>query len=396
MHIRFSLLFWAGIAFADIQKGAISLKKILFVANVLKKHICVFHMPLLEKLKKEGYEIHIAARNDADEHMRSLICDRYYNIPFIHSPFHIQNLHNYRMLRSLLETEHFDIIHCHTPIASVLLRLACKKTRNNGTKVIYTAHGFHFCKDTPFWNRLLYYPIEKLCSKQTDLLITINEEDFSFAKRKLPIAKIVYVPGVGIDTKRFATSPAERQANRIKLSVRENAFLMLSIGELSQNKNHKTIIRALATLKSPDIHYIIAGEGKEEKALRRLAKKLGVADRVHLLGYRYDIPELCKLADLYIHPSYREGLPIAVIEAMASGLPVIGSDIRGNRELIDSKGGTLCTPNDIQGFAKAIIQHRNDRTLALAKGAYNAQKARAYEKDDIDRMILQLYRNEAS
>ncbi len=171
---------------------------------------------------------------------------------------------------------------------------------------------------------------------------------------------------------------------------------MLSIGELSQNKNHKTIIRALATLKSPDIHYIIAGEGKEEKALRRLAKKLGVADRVHLLGYRYDIPELCKLADLYIHPSYREGLPIAVIEAMASGLPVIGSDIRGNRELIDSKGGTLCTPNDIQGFAKAIMQHRNDRTLALAKGAYNAQKARAYEKDDIDRMILQLYRNEAS
>ena len=368
------------------------MKKVLFVANVLRKHIYPFHMPFLKKLKEEGYEVHVAADNDAnDEEIRS-VCDVYYNVPFARSPFDPRNLKNYWKLKRLMEREHFDIIHCHTPIVSALVRFACKKVRKNGTKILYTAHGFHFYKGAPLLNRMLYYPIEKLCAKQTDVIITINTEDFSLAKRKLSAKNVEFIPGVGIDIAHFAKDTDNKSQIRKALGVPMIAFLLLSIGELSKNKNHEILIRALAKLKNEDIHLLIAGEGILQKKLMRLAKRFKVDKQIHFLGYRYDIATLCHTVDLYAHPSYREGLPVALMEAMASGLPVVCSDIRGNRDLIDENGGIRCAPYDADAFARAIDFHIQNPALSQKEGEYNRQKSLNYEKDGIDRAVLEIYR----
>ncbi len=369
------------------------MKKVLFVANVLKKHIYTFHMPFLRKLKEEGYEVHVAAYNDAENEEILSVCDHYYNVRFARSPFDPQNLKNYWILKRLMEQENFDIVHCHTPIVSALVRLACEKARKNGTKIIYTAHGFHFYKGAPLLNRMLYYPIEKLCAKRTDMLITINEEDFLLAKRRLCAKNVEFVPGVGIDIGQFTKNANDNTQIRRNFGVRENAFLLLSVGELSKNKNHEILIRALAYLKDTNIHLLIAGEGILKEKLMYLAKQLDISKNIHFLGYRYDIATLCSIADLYVHPSYREGLPVAVMEAMASGLPAVCSDIRGNRDLIDESGGTLCAPHDMKAFAEAIDLHMQDRALCQKEGDYNRQKAYTYEKKHIDHAVLEIYRS---
>lgn len=369
------------------------MKKVLFVANVLKKHIYPFHMSFLKALKEEGYEVHVVADNDTGNENILSVCNVYHNVHFARSPFDPKNFKNYWILKYLMEREHFDIVHCHTPIVSALVRLACKKARKYGTKIIYTAHGFHFYKGAPLLNRILYYPIEKLCAKQTDTLITINSEDFLLAKRKLNAKNVEFIPGVGIDVAHFAKVTENTFQIRKNLGVPTDAFLLLSVGELSKNKNHEVLIRALAHLKKQDVYLLIAGEGVLQEKLMRLAKRLNIDKQIHFLGYRYDIASLCHTADLYLHPSYREGLPVAVMEAMASGLPVVCSDIRGNRDLIDTNGGMRCAPYDADAFAKAIALHMQNPARAQKEGEYNRQKALNYEKDGIIRSVLEIYRS---
>ncbi len=366
------------------------MKKILFVANDLKKFICVFYLPLLKKLKAEGYEIHVAAHDDLEFGAERPSCDVFYDIPFVHTPFSARNFANYHRLKKILNDTQFDLVHCHTPIASVLLRLACKEARCAGTQILYTAHGFHFYEGAPLIGKFLYYPVEKWCAKRTDVLITINAEDYAFAKKHLHAKDIRYLSGVGVDTARFTKKTVDRMIKRKSLAVPQNAFLLLSVGELSKNKNHRLIIRALPNLPS-HVHYAIVGEGVLRYRLERYSKSIGVEERVHFLGYRYDVSELFSVSDLYVHPSFREGLPVAVMEAMASGLSVIASDVRGNRDLIDEMGGLLLSPRDVRGFTAAILLRAEDERLCYREGHYNSVKVKRYEKNETDATMLALY-----
>lgn len=370
--------------------------KVLFVATVVKNHIMEFHIPYLKMFKEMGWETAVAARNDYENPTQCVIpyCDTYYEIPFERSPLKFGNLQAYKKLKAVIDNEKYDIIHCHTPVGAMLTRLAAIKARKNGTKVIYTAHGFHFYKGAPTINWLLYYPVEKLCSRWTDALITINHEDFELAKKKMHAKKVYYVPGVGIDVDKFANIVVDRDKMRAEIGVPTDAFLLLSVGELNQNKNHETVIRALAQINQKEIHYAIAGRGDLKEHLEKLAAELGVSEQVHLIGFRADVAELYKAADVFVHPSFREGLPVSVMEAMASGLPCVVSKIRGNKDLIaDVVGVHLCSTTDEHDYIKAIEKLISDSAVRHSMGMKNAETIQAYDVSAVNSRMLNIYSN---
>ena len=269
------------------------------------------------------------------------------------SPLSGSNLKAVKQIRALVKANGYDIVHCHTPVAAVCARLACRRLRKAmGVKVVYTAHGFHFFKGAPKKNWLVFYPLEWLCAHWTDVLITINSEDYALARARLHAKKVEYVPGVGISIDKFASAEADRDAKREELGIPRDAFLLLSVGELNANKNHEVVLRAMALLDSEKTHYAIAGKGELDAYLTETAESLGLKERFHLLGFRSDVPELYRTADVFIHPSFREGLPVSVMEAIAAHLPVLCSDIRGARDLVDKK--LLFDPRSAEAVAAHI------------------------------------------
>lgn len=276
-----------------------------------------------------------------------------HTLPFSRSPFSKSNLTAYKQLKALVEKEHYDIVHCHTPNAAMITRLACRNVRKQGTKVFYTAHGFHFFKGAPLKNWLMYYPVEKICAHLTDVLITINHEDFELAKKKMHAKKVCYVPGVGIDLSKIQSVECDRAEVRKSMGVPEDCTLLLSIGELNVNKNHQVVVKALARLSNKKVHYAIAGLGDQKDNLLNQAKNLGVESQLHLLGYRTDALKLYKAADVFVFPSFREGLSVSMMEAMASGLPIICSKIRGNVDLVEDCVGGFCF-EPVNDFALAM------------------------------------------
>lgn len=331
-------------------------RKVLLVATVVKIHVNVFHIPCLKMFQEQGWETWVCSRNDYDNPKECVIpyCDHYVDIPFERNPLKPGNVKAYKMLREIIEKEQFDLIYCHTPVGAMLARLAGISARKKGTKVIYMAHGFHFYNGAPLLNWMLYYPVEKFLSRFTDGLITINQEDYRRAQ-KFHAGKTVLIPGVGIDLDKFQKKEPTRQEIRNKLGIPEGKIILMSVGELTKRKNHMVVVEALAWLKEYDILYVICGDGPLKARLRAKAEELGVRERLKLLGFRKDIAELHKAADIFVFPSLQEGLPVAVMEAMASGLPIVASKIRGNEDLIsNNQGGYLINPKDSEQIAKAI------------------------------------------
>ncbi len=333
-------------------------KKVLLVATV-QSHIGQFHKPLMKLLKENGWEIHVAARNNlAEKDTLSLdYPDKVFDIHFQRSPFKLSNINAYRQLKQLLKEQKYDVVHCNTPVGGILGRLAARRYRKEGTKVFYTAHGFHFYKGAPWINWLLYYPIEKLIARWTDKLITVNWEDFSFASQRMP-CPVYHIHGVGVDSLRYhMVSEEEKETKRADLGLK--GTVLLSAGELLPNKNQKTAILALNEVrkKIPDTYLFIAGNGPERSFLEQLACQLGIEDYVVFLGYTTKLPVYMQSCDAFISCSFREGLGMNILEALACGKPVIASDNRGHRELIQTGiNGYLVKPSDHIETANAILK----------------------------------------
>lgn len=341
------------------------MKNALIVASVASM-IDQFNMPNIKLLQELGYHVDVACnfkdgntcskeRIDALKKNLTFMGIGFYQIEFARNILRLdKHLRAYKQLKRLAERTNYSLMHCHSPIGGFIGRLVFNKYRKDGTKVIYTAHGFHFYKGAPKKNWLLFYPIEKLCSRMTDILITINKEDYELAKSKMKAKQVEYVPGIGVDIKKFAEVNIDRDKKRNDIGVPKDCFLMLSVGELNENKNHESVIRALGSIKDKRVHYAIAGKGDKADELMRIAGELGIGDNVHLLGFRSDIMELFKASDLYVHPSLREGLSVALMEAIASKTPVICSDIRGNIDLVRKEN--LFNPVDIKSIEDKIRQ----------------------------------------
>lgn len=320
---------------ADYKLKTNKPKKVLFTATVVKTHINVFHLPYLKWFKEQGYEVHVAAKNDfINEPCIIPNCDKYYDVKFARFPFSKTNIKAYKKLKKLIQENNYEIIHCHTPVSGVLTRLAARDNKN--TTVIYTAHGFHFFKGAPQLNWLIYYPVERFCARFTDKLITINKEDYERAKRfsLRKNGKVYYVPGVGINLEKIQNLKVDIKQKKKELGISKNIPILLSVGELNKNKNHEAVLQALSKLKDKNFIYLICGRGALKEYLERKIQELHLENKAKLLGYRSDVIKILKTADLFIFPSKREGLPVSVIEAMAAGLLVIASNVRGNRDLI--------------------------------------------------------------
>ncbi len=336
-----------------------------------------FFNSFIRELLDGGHVVDIATNESGNNYVpecyREWGCS-VYQIDTSRSPLNKGNFVAVKQIKQLVEQNKYDIVHCHTPVAAMCTRFACMDARKKGTKVFYTAHGFHFYKGAPLINWMLYYPIEKLCSRFTDVLITMNKEDYFIAQKKMKAKKVEYVPGVGIDLNKFGNVVVQKDKKRNELGVPQDACLILSVGELNENKNHETVIRAISDMES--VYYIIAGKGSLQEYLQSVIDELGIADRVKLLGYRNDIGELCEAADIYAMPSYREGLSVALMEAMASGLPCVVSRIRGNTDLIDENGGALFDPYSIKDCKEALQKVLSSEKSNLS--AYNLEKIKKF------------------
>ena len=372
-------------------------KKVLFVATVVKTHMMQFHIPYLKMFQEMGWETAVAAKNDYEDPADCQIpfCDTYFDIPFKRTPWKRENWTAYRMLKQVIDQGSYDLIHCHTPVGAMLARLAALDARKKGTKVIYTAHGFHFFRGAPLVNWLLFYPAEWLLSFATDVLITINKEDYDRAKRHMHAGRIEYVPGVGIDTSKFreiAVSPSEK---RRELGFREEDFLILTVAEMTRNKNHITILKALHLLKDTpefaNMHYLICGRGEVWGKLEADAKNLGIMDHVHFLGYRTDAPELYRCSDLFAFMPFREGLSVALMEAMSCGMAVVCSKIRGNTDLIDDGVSGVFAENNPQAVADAILTLYRDpqRRAELGRGA--AEMVKQFDNENVHQLMKNIY-----
>ncbi|WP_272482503.1 sugar transferase [Thomasclavelia ramosa] len=374
-------------------------KKALMYASVASM-IDLFNMDNIHILQSLGFQVDVACNfkngsitsNERVEEFKKELRElgvNIHDIPIPRSMFKINDiLKSLILTKRLYNNNNYQFVHCHSPIGGVVSRLAAITYRKRGLKVIYTAHGFHFFKGAPLKNWILFYPIEKICSNWTDVLITINNEDFNIANDKFKANNVIYVPGIGVHVDEIQNQKIDIDSMRKELGLKSDDYVIMSIGQISIRKNQKVIIEAISLINNPKVKYVIVGFGELEEELQNLANKLNVIDRVIFTGYRQDAKALLHCADLFAFPSLQEGLPASLMEAMSVGLPVVCSDIRGNNDLIENDiGGYLCNSNDYKSFAKKIDYLLNNKDIALKMGKYNQNNILNYDtKVVIDEM----------
>ncbi|WP_270913666.1 glycosyltransferase family 4 protein [Allofournierella sp. CML151] len=360
-------------------------RKVIFVANTARFFV-MFEQNNIKLLQSMGYEVHCASNfeQERDVDAKSILEKlnvTIHQIDIARSPFSVRNLNAYRQLKALMQREQFDLVDCHTPMGGVLARLAAKATKT--APVLYTAHGFHFYKGCPLQNRLIYETIERWLARYTDGLITINEEDYQAAKTFRLRGEAYKIPGVGIDVKGIHDLKVDRIQKRRELGVPEDAFVMLSVGDLNANKNHSTAIKAFAKADIPNSYYLICGEGELRNELNSLSEKLGVSQYVHLLGFRNDVREILKASDLFVFPSFREGLSVALLEAVSAGVTCIASNIRGNVDLLEQS--RLFPPADEEKIADIM------RKSVGQKQAPNQKAYEEFDKTEVEKRMENIY-----
>lgn len=380
------------------------MKKALMYASVASM-IQQFNMNNIFLLQELGYKVDVACNFEfgstiSQEKVATLKTRlKEINVDFYHIPVprKITDIHNLRLsylqTKELMNKNRYQLIHCHSPIGGIICRLANSNSDNyKNTRMIYTAHGFHFFKGNNPLKNFLFRNIERYGAKYTDTLITINKEDYAAAKafKLRKNGTIEYIPGVGIDLDKINLIQGSKERLCKELNIPIESVLLLSVGELNDNKNHKVVIQSLVELPN-NVHYIICGTGLLKEQHERFAKKLQVEDRLHMLGYRNDIIRIMKSCDIFVFPSKREGLSVALMEAMACGMPCIASKIRGNVDLIEDKvNSLLCDQSDYKEFSKSI-SYINDEIKNKFK-VENLLKIQENSVDNVKNIMKEIYK----
>ena len=369
------------------------MKKFLIVAHY-SRFLVQFELNDVRLLQSMGYEVHYATNYEHEDMYADavrVIREHgviLHQIDFVRSPYNvIANEKAYRQLKELMRMEQFDGIHCHTPMAGALARLAANAT---GTKpVLYTAHGFHFYKGCPLKNKLIYQTAETFLARYTDAQITINREDFAAAQKFSLRGKAYYVPGIGVDVKKISSVQVDRATKRAELGIPQDAFVFISVGELNENKNHATVICALARTDIPNSYYLICGEGKLKQQHFELAQKLGISEKVKLLDFRTDVSEILRACDCFVFPSFREGLSVSLMEAMAAGLPCIASRIRGNVDLLE-ESRYLFEPADESALCQ-LLKDVASGVQTEQECARNREMLKKYDIENVSKEMRSIY-----
>lgn len=376
-----------------------STKKALLVTTV-SGFVPQFEMGNVAILRELGYEVHYASNFNNPSYGTDnkrlegtgIIC---HQVDFERSPFNKKNLQAYKQLVKIMKDENIDLVHCHTPMGAVLARLAAKKC---GIKdVLYTAHGFHFFKGASIKNWLIYYPVERFLSRYTGTQICINMEDFNNAK-KFKATNVEYIAGVGIDTKgiKEKSDIEDKQKDELKkeLNLKDTDRILITAGEMIERKNQKFLLEVVKKIKEKEtpVKLIVCGHGRLEHFLKSKVKELGVENNVIFTGYRTDIYKILGLAEIFLFSSLQEGLPVAVMEAMAVGLPVVCSNVRGNADLIDNeKGGYVLDKFDVNRWADLIYSLLMDKNRLKSFGEYNMNRIKEYDRSNIEKEMRRIY-----
>lgn len=375
------------------------MKKALLTASI-HPHFTAFHFPLIDLIHENGYEVHIAAKAVPEKEPLQRLTDRteaFYDIDFDRSPLSKKNIAAYKALKKLIDEGEYDVVHCNTPVVGILSRLAARKVRKKGTKVIYTAHGFHFYKGASKLNWLVFYPIEKICGTLfTDCIITIGDEDESRAKRLKLCKTVRRIHGVGVDAAKYTDTDEEtKNGLRKEYGFGEADVLCLCTGELNANKNQKLLVNSLQYLKEscPDFRILFAGAGDSEEELKALIKQHGVENSAKLLGYRTDVDRLLKICDFVASASYREGLPVNIIEGMFSKKAAVVTHNRGHDELVaQNESGIFVPTDDPKECAKAFEKLCKDKNLRLEMGEKAFERAHKYSSEKVKKELEEIYK----
>lgn len=382
------------------------MKKALILASVASM-IDQFNMANIDILQKAGYKVHVAANfnygsttskertSDLKKQLHSMGVI-VHDVAINRSVLNISNIHAYNVIKNIINHEAYDLIHCHSPIGGVITRLAAKAARKKGTKVIYTVHGFHFFKGAPIKNWLVYFPIEKWLSKYTDYIITINQEDYYNAtNKKFKVKNIKLVNGIGIDLEKFKPQTKVKKSElRRQYGYSDDDFILLYTAELNYNKHQDLIINVINLLKDkiPNIKLLLAGLGTLQDKYKQQRDSLNLNSNVKFLGYRNDIVNLLTISDIVVSASRREGLPVNIMEAMATGLPLVVTDCRGNRDLVcNEENGFVIDIDDIEGFANAIEKLYTSKKLRQKFGRKNLEIINSYSLENVKKEMKNIY-----
>lgn len=368
------------------------MKKLLITSTDMM--MIQFLIPHVRYLSENGFRVEIACSvvgqrlEDVKKALADVPCV-IHTVRLERSPAKLKNLSGYRDMKCLLKENRYDLIWTNEPVMGVVTRLAARNARKQGTKVLYMCHGFHFYKGAPLLNWMIYYPVERLMSRFCDAIVTINREDEARAKT-LHCPRVERINGIGVDMDRLC-SRMEQTDIRRELGLTEQNFLVLSVGELNRNKNQQVIMRALQMLNDRQIHYLLCGWGEELEHLQQLAREMNLEENVHFLGYRKDVPDILRSVDIFAHPSKREGLGLACLEAMTFGLPLVTSNIQGIADYVDNGvTGYSCAPEDAAAFAQHLKLLCADEQLRKQIGQTNIQKVRKYAMDVVQEQIFDI------
>ena len=372
-----------------MREGKENMKKVLYVTTV-SRTINAFLIPHINMLLDNGYEVHCACSIDkpVDKELQRRGV-KIFEVPFSRNPLGIGNIKAFIKLEELQRINDYDIVHVHTPIAAIYGRLL--KLNFPSLRVIYTEHGYHFLKGGSKLGWILYYPIEKIMAKFTDVTININKEDYEITKEKLKPKKCYLLNGVGLDLDKYKKlSSKEIQEKRKEFGLKDKDFVVLMVAEINKNKNHIQLINAMDILKDkyPNIKVLCIGDGRLKESLEKQIILRNLQNNIFMLGYRLDVNKLINISDIGILLSRREGLPRNIMEFMACGRKVIATDIRGCRDLIcDETIGTLVNVDDYESTAKAIEKYYilNDKSFEVS------EEIRKYDIESINSELLKIY-----
>lgn len=357
--------------------------KVLFVATTTI-HLRTFHLPYIQWFKDRGYEVHIAAKKNCDD---ITIADKIWDLPMERSPYSFNNYKAYKLLKNILKEQHYSLLTCHTAMGGVIARLAARKERSGGLKLLYTAHGFHFFKGGPLKNWLIYFPIEKVLSRYTDALITINQEDYDIAlKYGFKNKRTFKIPGIGVNPdKFFPVSQQDKSDLRKQLGFEDNLFLILYTAEFISRKNHKFLIESAQPLlnSESDIRILFAGRGQDMSMIQHYVSQIKLQDKVIFLGFQSEIDKYVKISDLIVSTSRQEGLGLNLIEGLFCGKPIIATLDRGHKEIVEnSKNGFLISQNNKEEFLFALKEIYTNKDKLNFMGKYGLESSRKFRLEN--------------
>lgn len=322
-----------------------------------------------DELKSRGYTMH--------------------EIDFARSPFSLKNFKAYKQLVKLQKQNNYDLVYCQQPVGGLMGRLIGKKFK---IPVIYTAHGFHFIKGGNPVKNMLFKTVEKYLAKYTDCLITINEDDFN-ACQNWKAKQRYKISGIGFDITKYDNSPFDKDEFKKKLGIKDE-FVVLTVAEFSKGKNYQTMLKAIAELKDENVKFLACGRGKEVQKIKDMIAKLGIQDKVELLGYRKDINKIMQVSNAFFLPSLREGLCLSIIEALNFGLPILTSKVRGCKDLVvNNKNGYLADAMDYKEYARLIKKLMRDKKVCERISKNNKLAAEQYSITNVIAQLENIYNN---